>query len=113
MTGEVYGYFVGKTYPQSACNFLSSSQRFENGHEIVAPSLDGVFYGGGGSSAACNSMFFFDVSTNALVTFVAPAWFASDVPLKIDAPRLNADQGQAQPTYSDDPALQPTPTPNT
>lgn len=94
MTGEVYGYFIGQTYPISTCDFLSSSESIsssQNGKVVVtAPSLDGIFYGGGGSSAACDGMFFFDVTTNAMITFSSPNWFATDQPLQIDAPRLNS-----------------------
>ena len=111
MNGEPYGYYVGKTYPISTCNFLSSSQRLEDGLIITAPSLDGIFYGGGGSSAACESMFFFDVSTNAMITFSSPQWFASDVPLELDVPRINADPNQAQPDASDQIEVTATPTP--
>lgn len=94
--GEVYGYYVGSTYPISTCNFLSSSERVRNGSgdtELVlqAPSLDGIFYGGSGASAACQSLFFFDVTTNALITFSSPFWFASDSPLDLDAPRINVN----------------------
>lgn len=94
MTGEVYGYFVGQTYPVSTCNFLSSSETIsssQNGKVVLtAPSLDGIFYGGGGASAACDGFFFFDVTTNAMITFSSPNWFATDQPLQIDAPRLNS-----------------------
>ena len=104
MTGQPIGYFVGQTYPVSACNFLSSTERIvedenETGMVVVqSPSYDGIFYGGGGASAACNTMFFFDVTTDAMMTFSADLWFASDVPLNLDVPRLEAvpaPEGQA------------------
>jgi hypothetical protein len=93
MDGTPIGYYVGKTYPQSACNFLSPTERIIDlpdavWMQVTAPSYDGVMYGGGGSSAACESMFFFDVTTNAMHTFVAPMWMASDQPLNINVPRL-------------------------
>lgn len=112
MNGEPYGYYVGKTYPVSTCNFLSSSEvvhSSSNGKVVLtAPSLDGIFYGGGGSSAACESMFFFDVSSNAMITFSSPQWFASDVPLELDVPRINAEPNQVQPDASDQ--IEPTAT---
>ncbi len=96
MNGNYVGYFVGTTYPQSACNFLGSTQQVDSGGDgkvvLDSPSLDGVFYGGGGASSACETMFFFDVTTNAMQTFSAPMWFASDSPLQIDVPRLNVSQ---------------------
>jgi hypothetical protein len=98
MDGTPIGYYVGQTYPVSSCNFLSSTERFTDlpdgqWGQVTAPSYDGIFYGGGGASAACQSMFFFDVITNAMHTFVAPMWFASDRPLNIDVPRLGT-QGE-------------------
>lgn len=92
MDGTYVGYFIGKTYPINACNFLSSSQIVggnSNGAVVLdAPSLDGVYYGGGGAASNCNSYFFFDVVTNSMQTFVAPMWFASDAPLDLDVPRI-------------------------
>lgn len=114
MNGEPYGYYVGKTYPISTCNFLSSSEIVDQDSEgkvvLTAPSLDGIFYGGAGASAACQSMFFFDVTTNAMITFSSPQWFASDVPLQLDVPRINADPAQAQPDASDQIDVEPTAT---
>jgi hypothetical protein len=89
MTGEPIGYYVGQTYPQSACNFLSSSE-YLNGegaektapdNVMTAPSLDGMYYSGSGSNAACATMFFFDASTDAMITFSAQLWTATDVPV--------------------------------
>lgn len=99
--GTYVGYFVGQTYPVNACNYLSSSQRVRgssNGNLILtAPSLDGTFGGGGGASSACDVYFFFDVETDALVTFTAPMFFASDVPLEINVPRLGVAPGGVVP----------------
>jgi hypothetical protein len=105
MDGTYIGYYVGKTYPVNACNFLSSTEIVDsskNGKVVLtAPSLDGIFYGGGGSSAACESLFFFDVNTNAMITFSVPTWFASDVPLQVEAKRLNPKtQSSEAPTTS-------------
>lgn len=85
MLGEYTEYYVGKTYPISNCNFLSSTEDVDsssNGKVVLtAPSYDGMFYGGAGSSAACNSLFFFDYTTNAMVTFSNPFWTAYDQPI--------------------------------
>jgi hypothetical protein len=92
MGGEYVGYYVGQTYPQNACNFLSSTEQivWESTADPVvqAPSLDGVFYGGGGAASACDVYFFFDTTTDAMHTFKAPMWFATDQPLDLDLPRL-------------------------
>ena len=88
--GDPIGYYIGQTYPQSMCNFLSSSEKLvdvpNDGDSIpdfivTAPSLDGIFYGGGGASSACNTMFFFDFQTDAFYTFNAGLWQASDKPI--------------------------------
>lgn len=89
MEGDYIGYFVAEVMPQSTCNFLGSTEDIrssENGKVVVtAPSYDGIFYGGGGASAACNSLFFFDQNTDALIGFNVPAYLFSDVPLVLDA----------------------------
>lgn len=87
--GDYIGYFVAEVMPQSTCNFLGSTEDIRSNSEgkvvVTAPSYDGVFYGGGGSSAACNSLFFFDQNTDALIGFNVPAFLFSDVPLVLDA----------------------------
>jgi hypothetical protein len=96
MNGEPIGYYVGQTYPVNACNFLSDSTRFVDLPDgqwgvTTAPSYDGVFYGGGGAASNCNGYVFFDVTTNAMHTFVAPMWVASDRPMNLDVPRLGTE----------------------
>lgn len=89
MDGSPLGYYVGQTYPQSTCNFLSSSETMVDRHHdddddedfiVQAPSLDGIYYGGGGSSASCQGMFFFDMTTDAMHVFTIQNWTASDQP---------------------------------
>lgn len=105
LDGSQIGYFVGQTYPINACNFLSSSERFVdtgNTEQVVtAPSYDGIFYGGGGSQAGCNSYFFFDVETNAMITFTADLWTASDQPLSFDTRVIEAGNTYVQDVPSD------------
>jgi hypothetical protein len=90
LDGTPMGYYVGETYPQNMCNFLSSSEKLidipDDGDSapdfiVQAPSLDGVFYGGSGASGACNTLFFFDLQTDAMYTFNTPIWQASDKPI--------------------------------
>lgn len=88
--GNTIGYFVGKTYPQSTCNFLSSTEvvnSSENGKVVLtAPSLDGIYYGGGGSKGGGCDYFFFDVATDAMqVIHHDLRWFVSDKPLSLKA----------------------------
>lgn len=89
-SGNTIGYFVGKTYPQSTCNFLSSSQITDSNSTgrvvLVAPSYDGIFYGGGGASGGGCDYFFFDAATDAMQVISNNwKWFVSDAPLKITA----------------------------
>lgn len=89
MNGNYVGYFVGQTYPVNACNFLSSTEDIRGNSNtkvvVTAPSYDGVYYG----NSQCDVYFFFDVETDAMHTFQASMWFASDIPLDLDVPRLN------------------------
>lgn len=96
MNGEPVGYFIGETYPQNACNFLSSTEDIRSGDTgkvvVTAPSYDGMFYGGGGASGACDTYFTFDVVTDAMYTFKAPFFFASDVPLELNVQKLGGSE---------------------
>lgn len=47
-TGNIIGYYVGKTRPINSCNFLSSTEDVSGTLVLTAPSLDGIFYGGAG-----------------------------------------------------------------
>lgn len=75
--GNPIGYFVGKTYPQNICNFLSTTVN-------DLPSLDGIYYGGGGAKGTCDAWFFFDVSTDAMQVISGLPYFVSDVPLALN-----------------------------
>lgn len=99
--GNTFGYFVGKTYPQSTCNFLSSTEivrenRGDNGSTAVvltAPSLDGIYYGGGGSKGGGCDYFFFDAGTNAMqVIHHDIKWFVSDAPLALNVQPIKVAQ---------------------
>lgn len=84
--GNMIGYYTARTYPQNACNFLSSTAG-------GLPSLDGVFYGGSGASGACTAVFFFDNATNAMVVVDRLATFATDVPLDVNAQPIKVKSG--------------------
>lgn len=116
MNGEPVGYFVGKTYPISTCNFLSDSKRFVDlpdgaWGETTSPSLDGMFYGGGGASAACEALFFEDINSGAIHVFSATLWFASDKPLNLEMPEIATDESRSVEAEAEEtPAPTPQPT---
>lgn len=87
--GNTIGYYVAKTVPINACDFLSSTQQVHNSDQgstvLTAPSLDGIYYGGSGAASGCDSWFFFDYSSNALIQIRGVNWYSADKPLAIDA----------------------------
>lgn len=92
MNGNAVSYYVARTVPINACDFLSSTQDVHQYGDhgdaalaLTAPSLDGIYYGGSGSSSGCDSWFFFDSATNALVQIRGVNWYAADQPLRVDA----------------------------
>lgn len=88
-TGNAIGYYVAKTVPVNACNFLSSTEVVDSGDTgkvvLTAPSLDGIYYGGAGASSGCDAWFFFDSATNALIQIRGVQFFTADQPLRLDA----------------------------
>lgn len=86
-SGTYSAYYVAKNKPQNACNFLSDTKTMYNSVLRDAPSLDGVYYGGTGASGACDSWFWFDAGTNALVETRFKTT-VSDQPLAIDVPEI-------------------------
>lgn len=89
MNGNPIGYFVGKTYPQNICNFLSSTEEVrvydsDGVAVLTAPSLDGIYYGGGGAKGTCDAWFFFDVTTDAMQVISGLPYFVSDAPLALN-----------------------------
>ena len=83
------GYYVAKTVPINACNFLSSTEVVDstsNGKVVLtAPSLDGIYYGGAGASSGCDAWFFFDSATDALIQIRGVNFFTADQPLRLEA----------------------------
>lgn len=87
--GNTIGYYVAKTTPINACDFLSSTESIlwddEGGNiKTTAPSLDGIFYGGGGSSSGCDVWVWLDYSSNALIKVRDVKFFTADAPLSLD-----------------------------
>lgn len=91
MNGNVIGYYVAKSDPVNACDFLSSTEDVGTygDHDGVAittaPSLDGIFYGGSGATAGCDAWVFLDYATNALVKIRGLPFYVADQPLRVDA----------------------------
>lgn len=88
-TGNVIGYYVAKTVPVNACDFLSSTEVVDSSDSgkvvLTAPSLDGLYYGGAGASSGCDAWFFFDSATNALIQIRGVQFFSTDQPLRLEA----------------------------
>ena len=85
--GTIIGYYVAQSFPVSINAFLSSTEEFNNGAILTAPSLDGIYYGGSGAVSG-DGWFFFDAATDALVILYGFKIFVIDQPLKVEAKRL-------------------------
>jgi len=98
MNGNVIGYYVSKTDPVNACDFLSSTQNVlhdedKGGFAITdAPSLDGIYYGGAGAAAGCDAWVFLDESTNALIKIRGLDFYVADQPLNLDAQAIKVSK---------------------
>lgn len=89
--GNAIGYYVAKTVPINACDYLDSTEDIwtdssgDSSQRMTAPSRDGIYYGGGGASSTCDAWVFLDVATNALIQIRGVNFFSSDQPLRLDA----------------------------
>lgn len=88
--GNVIGYYVARTAPINACNFLSSTEVITDGSGdetgsgnviVKAPSIDGVYYG----DSECTVWVLFDYSSNAMIKLGDVKFFTADKPLNLDA----------------------------
>lgn len=101
MNGNVVGYYVSKTTPVNSCAFLSSTEEVRtydsndgagfSSEVLTAPSLDGIYYGGAGASAGCDSWFFFDQASDAMITIRGVAFFVADKPLRLQAQAITVE----------------------
>lgn len=85
-TGAVMGYYTTNGAPVSICAFLAPPDKVEErygGSDLVrkAPGVDGVYYSGGG----CDTYYFFDANSDAMVQVKGLNLFVSDQPLSIEA----------------------------
>lgn len=88
-TGNAIGYYVG-TRPVSLCSLMTPPEKKwkgdwnRYGSEALgpAPTLSGVYGSGGGG---CDTYYFFDAETDALIHFSGFNYFTADEPLGLDA----------------------------
>jgi len=103
-TGNILGYHVSRGGPVNICTFLTPPDRVQwsggfyhsdsrqsrpsldsSGVNRKAPGVDGVYYG----DAACDSTYFFDAQTDALIEVHGNNLIVSDQPLDLDAEPIN------------------------
>ena len=92
-TGNIIGYYVSKGTPVNICNNMTPPDKVEDRHQndVVrqAPSLNGLYNAGGG---VCNTDYFFDASSGALVKIKGLNMFVSDQPLNLDVEPITVSQ---------------------
>ena len=90
--GNIVNYFVAKSVPVNDCDYLSATQNVvsagDNGNGGAAglavldsPSLEGIYQSGSG----CNTLTFFDLTTDAEIQVSSLQTFVTDRPLKVQA----------------------------
>lgn len=90
-TGNVMGYYVSRGGPINICTFMTPPDRvsYERSQGRVvreAPGIDGLYYGGDG---ACDTEYFFDAETDAMIQLNGLNLFVADQPLDIEANPIN------------------------
>lgn len=90
-TGNIIGYYVSRGKPVSSCLNMTPPDRIDESgvqSDVVrtAPSLNGLYNAGSG---ACNSTYFFDAQTDALVEISGLNLFTADQPLDVEAEPIN------------------------
>ena len=85
-TGAITHYFVSTTVPVSTNAFLSSTEAVDsyNSLILIAPSLDGIYYGGSGSITASNGWIFVDAATGAMGIAYGQKILTFDSPLILE-----------------------------
>ena len=85
LNGNVVNYFVAKSIPVNDCDYLSSteapSDHWDGTVVLRAPSLSGIFQ----SSSGCNTLIFFDLTTDAEIRLSGLNTFVTDRPLRVEA----------------------------
>jgi len=83
--GNVVNYFVAKSVPVNDCDYLSNteapSDHWESTVVLSAPSLEGIYQ----SASGCETLTFFDATTNAEIQVTGMQTYIADRPLKVSA----------------------------
>lgn len=97
--GNYIGFYVARGRPVNICTFLSPPDRVTREYvgngasrsygnfKRAAPGMDGVYYGSG----ACDSEYFFDASSDALIEIITRggiSMFVTDRPLELDVQQI-------------------------
>lgn len=86
-TGSILGYYTSSTPVVPYCTAMTPTQRvhddYDWGTALAAPNLDGV-YGGGD----CDTQYFFDAATDALVMTQMPVTILDQPLAGVKAPQL-------------------------
>lgn len=93
-TGQMIGYYTAQGRPVNICTFLTRPYTWDRKnsnydyHQVPAPALDGVYYGGGG----CDSWYFFTADTDAFVEVGGGMkFFVTDQPLAVEVEELRVE----------------------
>lgn len=94
LNGNIVNYFVAKSVPVNDCDYLSSTENIDwdkNGNVVLsAPSLEGIFQ----SASGCDTLTFFDLSTNAEIQLSRAQTFIADKPLRVEAKPIKVKTGR-------------------
>lgn len=96
--GQAIGYYVGQSKPISGCTLMTPPDQIfqdnnvldQDGQVIAAPNLNGVYNPGG----QCDTYFFFDAATDALIEIRGFKYFSSDQPLSVEAEPLKVQKAE-------------------
>lgn len=93
--GNIVNYFVAKSVPVNDCDYLSATENVQNpgdnGNVILgSPSLEGIFQ----SSSGCDTLTFFDLTTNAEIQVSRGQTFITDRPLRVEAKPIRVATGR-------------------
>lgn len=99
LNGNIVNYFVAKSVPVNDCDYLSSTDNITNGvgsntgdNNVVihSPSLEGIYQ----SSSGCDTLTFFDLTTNAEIQVSRGQTFITDRPLRVEAKPIRVATGR-------------------
>ena len=96
--GQSMGYYVGQSKPISGCTLMTPPDQIymdnnivdQDGQVIAAPNLNGVY----NPTGSCDTYFFFDAATDALIEIRGFKYFSADQPLNVEAEPLRVQKAQ-------------------